>query len=189
MSEKWAKKDLCYKTKDEYDDQNGLIDGDIPLTLWKNGEWIAASAISKGLEDYFSALMAKDFDKEVYLRDSLVPAGSFDMQEKAAHYAKNLHGIVQMQARPKTQIIRGGIPYHDILVEGLGKLSEASGFKISFYLPAELNMWILPQQICDHQMDKKEVETLLSGLQKNYDRVAERHGFRYDREVSLYLKE
>ncbi|MBI1935600.1 hypothetical protein HYS31_04105 [Candidatus Woesearchaeota archaeon] len=187
IDKKFGARGLYYQTDAEYHDQNGIFDGEIPLTLWKDGAWLATACLNWGLDEYFDALFDVDWPKEWYIGQGYVKEDAFRQHETAALFARDLVGVVQMQAMPQTSRMRGGIPYHDILMEGLEKIAAKEKFQIKFFLPAELNRWISPHLIWENEWTNEHAKHFLEGLIRNYNKVAERHGFMYDGTSGLYL--
>jgi len=189
LHEKWVEKELIFKTVEEVEDSGGLYDGDVMLTLWRHGVWIAMAGYSTGLEAYYKPFFTEPEPREDYIERGLIDEKDFEPFDRAIEAAQGLRGIVHMQALPNTQRIRGGIEYHNILMEGLEQMAQAAGPKINFFLPARLNRWVSPIEIWESITRDDELAHMMKNLPKNYDRVAERQGFTFDEVSGLYLRD
>lgn len=171
LSTRLSKRGFILKTEKEFTNKEGLFDGDFTLTLWKDNRWVATGGISFGLHRYFGEFNLFE---------------SFDWLEQIKEHAHKRYGVVQIQAMPLTGSVRAGVPYHDLLMEGLECLARELGSTLNFFVPAHLNYWYLTR-ISNHE-PREEVEQFLASLKKNYDAVAARHGFSYDAQSGLFLK-
>ena len=146
------------------------IDGDVGITLVRDGASIAVSSISQGLEDYFICFDEDHSTPEPY--------------QRAIAAAEGKLGIVQMQGLGKAEQ-RVGTNYKDLLTQHWLSVAEKAGLTIAFYLPAMLNLWQVPEMV-DQMLEMNMTPSQPSF--SNYDQTAKRNGFHYDPNSGLFLQ-
>ena len=148
-------------------------DADICLSFNFQNHSIAVAGISYGLNNYFPNLSMQE---EVYF--------PFEELVKSAN---GKWGITLMQSIKGKKDLREllkqeQIDYRIELMKSWDDISNNLEIPISFYLPGKSNYWNL-EIMRDCNCAGNPLESV---LRKNYDWVAKRFGFKFNKETSLF---
>jgi len=149
-------------------------DSDIHLSLWQGEACLGVSGLSQDLRSYYGGWFEgiKELKEEPYARA-----------------IKNVNGwtVTQMQATAGTTDYRMSVPFRKILVRSWKEILSRFGETLDFYLPAQLNFWMIPsiqQQLTDQMMPLPSETCLVM----NYDFTARKNKFKYNPEIGVFQR-
>ena len=148
-------------------------DADICLSFNFQNQSVATAGISYGLNNYFPNLSLQE---EVYFSfEELVKAANGKWGVTLMQSAKGKKELRELLKEQKTD-------YRLELMVKWEDISAKLNLPISFYLPGKSNYWNL-DVIRDCNCAGNPLESV---LRKNYDWVAKRFGFKFNKETSLF---
>lgn len=145
-------------------------DSDLSLHLWEGEHCLGIAGISLGLKEYYGS-------------DYMLP-------EECTRAIEHAHGrwiFTQMQASKNTLEQRKKVNFRRELLRSWDWVASAVGIRIEYFLPAELNYWVMPEVrfgLADLYFPLPKRSVLLM----NYDYTARNNGFRYDTDSRLYKR-
>lgn len=155
---------------------NKTCDTHIGVDLYFNGEPLAKIGISYGLEDYYYGI--EDYG------GNLSTLSTINQMIKSS---KEKWGVTLLQSTRGKRNLRKEFnelfgDYRFVLMRSLEDLAKESSISISFYIPGEWVFWnfdLVKEFNSDGSPDR-------GFLRKNYDEVAKRFGFKFNKESNLY---
>lgn len=151
------------------------LDSDVGIALWSGEVCLAVSGLSYGLFGYY----------ENWPDD--IEGLHAEPYSLAVSASKDKWVFTQLQGTKGTAIQRGEFGYKDMLVSAWDSIMEKFGDRVEFFLPADMNFWLLPE-IQEALITSQRGLPRLEGLVSNYDCVAKRNGFDFNEQARLYQR-